>query len=369
MYFMCSSEYLCRLSEKTCSLWNHPFIGLQSSDLTSNKLKKTTRLAPDSQNNQALTVKKVLVTDDCHPILTDGLLKLGYVCDYLPNIAPEKTLEIIGEYSGLIINSKITVNREFLDRAEMLEFVGRLGSGMEIVDRAYAAEKNVAVVSSPEGNRNAVAEHALGMLLALSNKLLKGDREVRENVWEREACRGFELSGRTIGIIGYGHTGRQFARKLQGMEMKVLARDKYKPAGYALNEPWVTETTQDVIQKEADIISLHLPLTDETRYLFDKSFINDCRRGVILVNTSRGKCVNTADLIHALEEGSVGGACLDVFENEKPATFTAPEKQMYDRLHAFNNVVLSPHVAGWTIESKKKLAEILLEKITASARR
>lgn len=314
-------------------------------------------------------MKKVLVTDDCHPILTDGLLNLGYVCDYFPNITPEKTFEIIGEYAGLIINSKIIVNRAFLDRAEKLEFVGRLGSGMEIVDRVYAAEKNVAVVSSPEGNRNAVAEHALGMLLALSNKLLKGDREVRENVWEREANRGFELSGRTIGIIGYGHTGQQFARKLQGMEMRVLAYDKYQPAGYASGEPWVTETTPDIIQKEADIISLHLPLTEENRYFFDNTFISASRKGVILLNTSRGNCVNTADLIHALEDGRVGGACLDVFENEKPATFTASEKLMYDRLHSFENVVLSPHVAGWTIESKKKLAEILLEKITAAARR
>lgn len=313
-------------------------------------------------------MKKVLVTDDCHPILTDGLLNLGYVCDYFPNIAPKTTFEIIGEYAGLIINSKITVNRAFLDRAEKLEFVGRLGSGMEIIDSVYAAERNVAVVSSPEGNRNAVAEHALGMLLSLSNKLLKSDREVRKNVWEREANRGFELSGRTIGIIGYGHTGQQFARKLQGMEMRVLAYDKYKPAGYALNEPRVVETTPDVIQKEADIISLHLPLTEETRYFFDNTFISGSRKGVILLNTSRGNCVNTADLIHALEDGRVGGACLDVFENEKPPTFTASEKLMYDRLHSFENVVLSPHVAGWTIESKRKLAEILLEKITAAVR-
>ncbi len=314
-------------------------------------------------------MKKVLVTDDCHSILTDGLLKLGYVCDYLPNIAPEKAFEIIGEYSGLIINSKIMVNRAFLDRAEKLEFVGRLGSGMEIIDKDYATERNVAVASSPEGNRNAVAEHALGMLLALSNKLLKGDSEVRRNVWEREANRGFELSGRTIGIIGYGHTGRQFARKLQGMEMKVLAYDKYKSPGYARDEPWVAETTQDVIQKEADIISLHLPLTEETLYFFDKTFISGTRRGVILLNTSRGKCVNTGDLIQALEDGRAGGACLDVFENEKPDTFTTSEKQMYDRLHVLDNVVMSPHVAGWTVESKKKLAEILLEKITAAVRR
>ena len=311
-------------------------------------------------------MKKVLITDDCHPILTKGLTALGYVCDYLPNIAPEETIRVIPGYDGLIINSKILVNRQFLDTAIKLRFVGRLGSGMEIVDREYAAEKGVVVVSSPEGNRNAVAEQALGMLLTLANNLLRGDREVRQNIWAREENRGFELKGKTIGIIGFGHTGSQFAKKLQGMEMRVLAYDKYKPSGYERVMPWVEAVKLETIQAEADIISLHLPLTDETRHFVDHQFIQKCKPGFILLNTSRGKCVKTTDLIAALESSAVGGACLDVFENEKPATFSAEEKVMYDRLHAVENVVFSPHVAGWTHESKQLLAAILLEKITAS---
>lgn len=314
-------------------------------------------------------MKSVLITDDCHPILTEGLMAMGYTCDYRPDISPEETIQVIPAYEGLVINSKILVNRPFLDSAEKLRFVARLGSGMEIVDREYAALKGVVVMSSPEGNRNAVAEQALGMLLALANNLLRGDRQVRQNIWERESNRGFELKGRTVGIIGFGHTGSQFARKLQGMDMRVLAYDKYKAAGYAKDSPWVEEVALEVIQASADIISLHLPLTDETRHYADKKFFQSCKPGFMLLNTSRGKCVKTMDLIEALESGSVGGACLDVFENEKPATYTEAEAAMYDRLHQFENVVFSPHVAGWTHESKKMLASVLLEKIAKSVSR
>lgn len=309
-------------------------------------------------------MRRVLITDDCHPILTEGLTSMGFACDFLPDITPEETRRIIPDYEGLIINSKILVNREFLDAASKLRFVGRLGSGMEIVDRAYAAERGVAVVSSPEGNRNAVAEQALGMLLALANNLLRADREVRQNIWQREANRGWELRGKTLGIIGFGHTGSQFARKLAGMEMTVLAYDKYKPEGYAAEMDWVRETTLGDIQTRSDIVSLHLPLTDETRHLVDNEFIDRCRRGCILINTSRGSCVKTDDVVAALEDGRIGGACLDVFENEKPLTFSAPEKELYERLHRLENVVLAPHVAGWTRESKQLMAEILLEKIS-----
>jgi D-3-phosphoglycerate dehydrogenase len=291
---------------------------------------------------------------------------MGFVCDFLPDITPEETRRLIPEYEGLIINSKINVNREFLDRAVKLRFVGRLGSGMEIVDRAYAAERGVAVVSSPEGNRNAVAEQALGMLLALANNLLRADREVRQNVWKREANRGWELRGKTLGIIGFGHTGSQFARKLAGMEMTVLAYDKYKPRGYAAEMDWVRETTLEDIQTRSDILSLHLPLTSETKHLVDKQFVERCKQGFILINTSRGSCLKTEDVVVGLEEGRIGGACLDVFENEKPATFSTPEQQLYERLHRLENVVLAPHIAGWTHESKRLMAEVLAEKIGAA---
>ncbi len=308
--------------------------------------------------------KKVLITDDCHPLLIEGLIARGYECDFLPDITPEAARKAIPEYEGLIINSKILVNREFLDAATRLRFVGRLGSGMEIVDKPYAAERGVLVVSSPEGNRNAVAEQALGMLLTLANNLLRADQEVRQNVWRREANRGFELMGRTIGIVGVGHTGSQFARKLAGMEMRVLAYDKYKPVGYAAEMPWVQETTIETIQQEADIISLHLPLTAETKHFVRADFIQKCKPGFVLMNTSRGQCVKTEDLVASLENGGISGACLDVFENEKPLTRTAEEQAWYGRLHQMENVVLAPHIAGWTHESKRRMAEVLLEKIS-----
>ncbi|MCW5923990.1 MAG: hydroxyacid dehydrogenase [Saprospiraceae bacterium] len=307
-------------------------------------------------------MKRVLITDDCHPLLIDGLTARGFVCDFQPDITLEETRRVIPLYEGLIINSKILVNRDFLDTAVRLRFIGRLGSGMEIVDRACAVERGVFVASSPEGNRNAVAEQALGMLLCLANNLLRADREVRQNVWQREANRGWELRGKTLGIVGFGHTGSQFARKLAGMEMTVLAYDKYKPKGYAAEMPWVQETTLDDIQTRCDIISLHLPLTHETKHLINEPFIARCKRGFILLNTSRGACVNTLEVVAALENGRIGGACLDVFENEKPPTFSEAESRLYGRLHALDNVVLAPHIAGWTHESKRLMAEILLEK-------
>ncbi len=307
----------------------------------------------------------VLITDDCHSILIEGLEKMGWRCDFLPNITPEETRAAIGKYEGLVINSKILVNRDFLDVAGKLRFVARLGSGMEIVDRAYAAERGVKVWSSPEGNRNAVAEQALGMMLALANNLPRADREVRQDIWRRELNRGWELKGKVLGIVGFGHTGSQFARKLAGMEMEVLAYDKYKPEGFAAQMPWVKESNLKGIQQRSDIISLHLPLTEETRHLIDKAFIQNCKQGFVLINTARGQNVRTEDLVEGLESGQLGGACLDVFENEKPQTYTEKEKALYERLHLFENVVLSPHVAGWTQESKRLLAEVLLKKIAS----
>lgn len=291
---------------------------------------------------------------------------MGFACDFQPDITPAETLRVIPGYEGLIINSKIWVNKPFLDAAVSLRFVGRLGSGMEIVDRPYAAERGVAVLGSPEGNRNAVAEQALGMLLTLANNILRADRELRQNVWRREFNRGWELRGKTIGIIGFGHTGSQFARKLAGMEMRVLAYDKYKAPGYAAAMGWVEETTLEDLQSRSDIISLHLPLTAETKHLVDRQFMENCKKGLILMNTSRGGCVSTGDVADALEKGMLGGACLDVFENEKVPTFSDEEKALYARLHAMENVVLTPHIAGWTHESKRLMAEVLLEKISAA---
>lgn len=309
-------------------------------------------------------MKKVLVTDGVHPLLLEGLEALGYQCDYHPKISLERVRKMVSEYEGLIINSKILVDKAMLDDAKYLKFVGRLGSGMEIVDLEYAAKKGVAVHRAPEGNCNAVGEHALGMLLALANKFLQGDREVRNKDWQREKNRGFEIMGRTIGIIGFGHTGSQFAKKLSGMGMNILAFDKYKK-NYTHDFPNVTESSLEDICAHADIISLHLPFTPETNHLVDFNFYEKCKKGVIIINTSRGSVIKTEDLISALKSGKVGGACLDVFENEKPPLFSPKENEMYQELYEIENTVLTPHVAGWTVESKKRLAAVLLRKINA----
>lgn len=306
---------------------------------------------------------KVLITDDCAPLLWEGLKGLGYSCDFFPEITYDQTKARISGYEGLIVNSKIRVDSAFLELAPKLRFVGRLGSGMEIIDQVACARKGIAVFSSPEGNCNAVAEQAMGMLLMLLNNLRRADAEVRNRVWQREANRGMELGGKTVGIIGFGHTGAQFARKLQGWNLRVLAYDKYLQPGYATAYPWVEEVSLPVLQANADIISLHLPLREDTVYFVDEDFISACRGGFILLNTARGSCVHTRALVDALERGVVGGACLDVFENEKPETWTNEASGLYERLFKLPNTVLSPHIAGWTHESKQRLAAVLLERI------
>ncbi|MFK8056478.1 MAG: NAD(P)-dependent oxidoreductase [Saprospiraceae bacterium] len=306
---------------------------------------------------------RVLITDGVHPVLPKGLEKLGYQLTYLPDISLEEVHEVIHEYEGLVINSKILVGKELLDKALQLRWVGRLGSGLEIVDQAYAKTKNVAILSSPSGNAPAVGEHALAMLLALSNKLLAGDEQVRTMQWDREAVRGWELKYRTVGIIGYGHTGPAFAKTLRGFENPVIAYDKYK-ADFTNSTPWVTaaRSPEEVLAK-ADVLSLHLPLTPETINYLDSETIASLKPGVIIVNTSRGKAIDLPALLEGLESGHIGGACLDVFPNEKTATYTTVERELYAQLTSYQNVVLSPHVAGWTVESKEALAQIVLDKV------
>ena len=313
-------------------------------------------------------MRKVLITDDVHPSLIKGLEAMGFGCEYQPKIDLAAVRRQIASYHGLVINSKILVDQRLMDSAPLLQFVARLGSGMEIVDQVYAAQKGIHVFRSPEGNCNAVAEHALGMLLALANHFCRSDREVRQMIWRREQNRGFEIMGKTIGIIGFGFTGRSFAEKLSGMGLKVLAYDKYLK-GYATDLPHVIETEMDRIFSEADILSFHLPLAEDTRHLVDVAFLQKCKKQVILINTSRGSVIKTRDLIPALKSGKVIGACLDVFENEKPLTFQEAEKKQYQELYQLENVILSPHVAGWTFESKKRLAAVLLEKIGAALSR
>jgi D-3-phosphoglycerate dehydrogenase len=249
-----------------------------------------------------------------------------------------------------------------IDSNPNLEFIARLGSGMEIVNIPYARKKGVRVINAPEGNSNAVGEHAMGMLLALINNLIRSNKEVKNFEWNREKNRGFELKGKTIGIIGVGHTGRSFAKKLQGWDVSVIGYDKYKN-GYGSELGYIQESSLEVIQEKADIISFHLPLTEETRHYCNNQFLETCTKQVIIINTSRGVVVKTADLIKQLSRGKVIGACLDVFENEKVATYSEPEKEMYQQLFSFDNVIVSPHVAGWTQESLKSIADLVFERI------
>ena len=339
-------------------------------------------------------MNRVLITDDVHPSLISGLKQLDYDCDYQPNINDTDVREIVHNYVGLIINSKILVNKDMLDRAQNLRFVGRLGSGLEIIDLIYAKEKGVHIINSPEGNRNAVAEHALGMLLALANNLVRSNNEVKNFNWQREKNRGFELREKTIGLIGFGHTGSSFAAKLLGLGMRILVYDKYLPDGftksfihrdYLIRHPAskksdtfdgqsvatfnfeiseIEESNLEQIQKECDIISFHLPLNSETKNMCNAEFIGNFKKNIYILNTSRGNVVNTFDLITGLQTKKVRGACLDVFENEKPNTYSDQEREMYKLLYSFDNVIVSPHIAGWTSESKERLSAVLLEKIS-----
>jgi len=307
-------------------------------------------------------MKKVLVTDDVHETMIEKLKKNDYEVDYRPGISLEEVHKIVQDYEGMIINSKIIAHQELLSKAKNLQFIGRLGSGLEIIDLEFAKAQGINVYSAPEGNRNAVAEHATGMLLSLANNLVKGNEEVKSFHWDREGNRGFELEGKRVGIIGFGHTGSSFAKKLTGFDLEVLAYDKYK-SNFASDFSFVMECTLEQVLEECEIISLHLPLTSETRYFVNEDFMRRWKHPLVLINTSRGNVIDTEVLIRALETTKLRAAALDVFENEKPHKYSENEAEMYRKLFDFPNVLVSPHVAGWTVESKRKIAETLIEKI------
>ncbi|MBK9291499.1 MAG: hypothetical protein IPM52_07725 [Bacteroidetes bacterium] len=309
---------------------------------------------------------KVLFADTAHPSLTDLLEAQGFQCVGLgPDQGYNDCLEAIHDCVGLIIRSRFPVDQHLLDAAGQLRFIGRVGAGMENIDVEYAQAKGVICLNAPEGNRDAVAEQAIGMLLMLFNNLLRADSEVRQGIWRREANRGIEIGGKTIAIIGYGNTGGAFARKLSGFEARVLAYDKYKTG---FSDSFVQETGMERVFAEADVLSLHVPLTDETRYLVNYDYLKQFRKPVYLINTSRGPVVHTASLLRAMDEGLVKGACLDVLEFEETSfesLKTGHWPEAFSQLVRRGNVVLSPHIAGWTHESNIKMAAILAQKIEA----
>ncbi len=305
---------------------------------------------------------KILFIDSTHPLLPQLLESAGFQCDQLPfKKTKDDYLPVISNYDGCIIRSKFYIDEEFLDHAPNLKFIGRVGSGMESIDVKAAESRGIICLNSPEGNRDAVAEHAIGMLLTLFNNINKADSEVRTGKWYREENRGVELSSKTVGIVGFGNVGRAFAEKLSGFGCKILAYDKYKTC-YAPH--YVQETDFDTICKQCDIISFHVPLTDETNYMANEQFFNCCKEGVYIINTSRGKVLNTNALINAIKNGKVFGACLDVLEYEQ-ISFESLSKTNpdFEWLCKSNQVILTPHIAGWTHESNLKLSTILAEKI------
>ena len=304
---------------------------------------------------------KILFIDTVHPLLKQELEKENHICDSAYNKSKTEIQQIISNYQGIIIRSRFKIDKQFIDCGSNLKFIARAGSGLENIDVEYAENKNIHCYNAAEGNRQAVAEHALGMLLSLFNNLNNADQEVREGKWERERNRGIELAGKTVGIIGYGNNGSAFAEVLKGFNVKILAYDKY-----LTNYP--QESSMETINKEADIISLHVPLTDETTYLVDDNFINRFVKNFYLINTARGKCVNTKNLVKALENKKIKGACLDVLEYEKTSFENLSKDGLTsDMQYLMNakNTILSPHVAGWTVESNVKIAEVLLNKFTS----
>lgn len=302
----------------------------------------------------------VLITDDLHPLFKQRMEQAGVRYDDMPHVQQDDVRTIIQDYEAIIINSKIVMDKDMLNRAKRLQFIGRAGSGMEIIDTEYADEKGIHYTNSPEGNRDAVGEHTVGLMLDVLHNTTKADREVRQWIWNREQNRGEELREKTVGILGYGQMGSAVAEKLYGLGAKVIAYDKYKENYSHL---FVEEVDQNKFFEETEILSIHLPLTNETRWLIDRTYLNRFQNLQYVINTARGQNLITGDLLDLLKQRALSGAALDVLEEENPDHFSKNFFSDFNSLIKNYKLVVTPHIAGWSNESKQKIAELLASKL------
>lgn len=307
----------------------------------------------------------VLLLDEVHPILEERLTNAGYKCIDVIHSNQEEIIRDFSNTEGIVIRSRFKIDKYFLSNFKNLKFIARSGAGMENIDIDYCKKRNIALHNAPEGNRNAVGEHALGMLLTLFNRLHLADQEVRKGIWDREGNRGIELEGKTVGIIGYGNNGSAFAKKLRGFDVEILAYDKYTSN---FSDEYVKEATLEELYQNCDVVSFHIPQNKETIYFANEDFFQAFAKNIFLVNLSRGKIVQTSTLVNALKSGKVLGACLDVLEYEKSSfeSFFDNKTSLHpDFAYLLNSkkVLLSPHVGGWTIQSYFKLSNVLADKI------